>query len=62
MRAQLKRFFSSMNLSYLARTDMLYSSNDQKCFDMAVSKADEESWLQLINKPEGIKLHTYRLF
>ena len=58
----IRTFFNSMNLSYLAHTDRVYSSNDLKCFDMAVSKADEESWLQLINKPEGNKLRTYRLF
>lgn len=29
---------------------------------MAVSKTDEDSWLQLIHKPEGNKLCTYCLF
>lgn len=58
----IKTFFSSLNLSHFARTDMVYSNSDLKCFDMAVSKADEDSWLQLIHKPEGNKLRTYCLF
>ena len=57
----VRKFFDSLHLSHLANTDIVLSRNDIMCLDQAVAMADEEKWLQLINKPEGNKLRTYCL-
>ena len=58
----VRKFFDSLHLTHLANTDYVLSRSDIKCLDQAVAVADEEKWLQLINKPEGNKLRTYCLF
>ena len=58
----VRTFFASLHLPHLANTDIVLSRRDIQCLDQAVAMADEEKWLQLINKPEGNKLRTYCLF